>query len=217
MKKLATLLLSTALVGGLALSAFTPASAAETNVRYMQRGNFAGQQMQQGPNAQGYGMMQGQQKGGPGMMQGQQMGGPGMGMGQGGILRLACSADGAPLLELALNNLTERLTLTADQKTLFDTFKTSALTSQTTYADACQVPTADATTLPNPVENLKRFQTNATARIAAIDSVLPSLEAFYSSLSDAQKAEVVLPMHNNMQFGPGNFGPGRGQGRGFSR
>ena len=119
-----------------------------------------------------------------------------------------CSVNGAPRLEIALNNLSERLTLDADQTTLFDAFKTSALTAQTTYADNCQLPTAAANTPVNPVESLKLYDTNATARIAAIDAVLPSLEAFYNSLSDAQKAALDANPRGAMQMGQGQFGQG---------
>jgi len=211
MKKLATILLSSALVGGLTLSAFAPAASAAESYRGNQRGNFTTQQQMQGP--------QGQNMRGNGMMQdgngfGQDMRGNGFGpqrIGQAGLVHFACSVNGAPRLEIALNNLSDKLTLTDDQKTLFDAFKTSALTAQTTYADACQVPTANAGTPLDPVQALKLHQTNETADIAAIDSVLPSLEAFYNSLSDTQKADLATPVRANMQVGQGQFMQGQGR------
>ena len=249
MKKLATVLLSSALVGGLTLSALVPAASAADTYRGMQRGNFAGQQqMQQAP-----GMMQQGQNAAPGqgmrgqgigpMALGQNVGPQGMGAqgmgprGQGDLVRFTCSVNGAPRLEIALNNVSENLTLSADQQTLFDALKTSALSAQTTYADACQLPAANAGTPGNPVELLKLRQANDTANAAAIDSVLPSLEAFYNSLTDAQKASLATPVRANFQVGqgqasgqgqflqrggqrgmaPGNgqgFGPGNGQGFG---
>ena len=233
MKKLATLLLSTALIGGMTASTFAASTGTVTNTAYGQRGNFAAQQQMQGPRGQmqNFNGQQDQNMRGPqGQfanaqrpgVQGQGMRGPQGGPGFGGndILRLACSVNGAPRLEIALNNLSEGLTLDADQTTLFNAFKTSALTAQTGYADNCQLPTAAVNTPVNPVENLKLFEANATARIAAIDAVLPSLEAFYNSLSDTQKAALDTNPRGAMQMGqgqPGNFGPGmngRGMGPG---
>ena len=230
MKKLATLLLSTVLVGGLTASAFAASTGTVTNAAYGQRGNFAAQQMQ-GPRGQmqNFNGQQGQNLRGqqgqfanaqrPGV-QGQGMRGPQGRPGFGGsdILRLACSVNGAPRLEIALNNLSERLTLDADQTTLFDAFKTSALTAQTGYADSCQLPTVAANTPVNPVERLKAVTVNATARVAAIDAVLPSLEAFYNSLSDTQKAALAANPRGAMQMGQGQSGtfrPGM-NGRGMA-
>lgn len=219
MKKLATILVSTALVGGFTLSAFVPAATAAETYRGMNRGNFAGQQMQQGPQGQvqqGQGPMQGF------AMQGQNM--PGQGLrgqgfgpervGQDGLVHFFCSVNGAPRLEIALNNLSEQLTLSDEQTTLFEAFKTTALSAQTTYADACQVPAVTADTPFNPVDMLKTRVTNETANIAAIEDVLPSLEAFYNSLTDAQKAELATPARDGFQIGQGQFGP-RGDHRGM--
>ncbi len=231
MKKLATLLLSTVLVGGLTASAFAASTGTVTNAAYGQRGNFAGQQQMQGPRGQmqHFNGQQGQNMRGPqGQLanaqrpgvQGQGMRGPQNGARFGGndILRLACSVNGAPRLEIALNNLSERLTLDADQTTLFDAFKTSALTAQTGYADSCQLPTIAANAPVSPVERLKAVTVNATARVAAIDAVLPSLEAFYNSLSDTQKAALNTNPRGTMQMGQGQsgtFGPGmKGRGMG---
>ena len=207
MKKLATLLLTSALVGGLTFTAFAPAASA-AGYNGNQRGNFANQQMQ-GQNIQGqqgqFGPGQGMR--GPDGMRGQ---GFGAGVAAGGLVHFVCSVNGAPRLEIALNNLSDRLTLSDDQKTLYDAFKTSALTAQTAYADACELPSATATAPVNPVDLLKIHQTNETASIAAIDSVLPSLEAFYNSLTDAQKAELTVGPRANMQVGQNNFGPRQG-------
>jgi hypothetical protein len=214
MKKLATLLVSTALIGGVSLSAFVPAASAADTYRGMQRGAFAGQQMQQAPQGQ---TMQAPGMRGQNMMPGQGMRGQGMGpdrMAQGGLVHFACSVNGAPLLEIGLNNLNESLTLSDEQKTLFDAFKTTALTAQTSFADACKVPTVADDTPLSPVDVLKLRQTNATARIAAIDSVLPALETFYNSLTDEQKAELATPVRAGFAVEQGQFGP-RGGHRGM--
>lgn len=198
MKKLATLLLSTALVGGLTFTAFVPAASADDSYRGMNRGNFASQQAQD-QNWQRPGMQGSFQRG--------QNAGPDLG--QGGIVHFFCSVNGAPRLEIALNNLSDRLTLAADQTTLFDAFKTALLTAQTGFADACQLPAAGADTQLNPVEQLNLSVSNETARIAAIDSVLPSFEAFYNSLSDTQKAQFAIPLRGDMHMAQGQFGPGQ--------
>ena len=52
MKKLATLLVSTALVGGLTATAFAASNGVVTTPGYGQRGNFATQQQMQGPRGQ---------------------------------------------------------------------------------------------------------------------------------------------------------------------
>lgn len=213
MKKLATLLLSTALVGGLTLTSFASTASAADSYRGNNRGNFATQQQGYGQNQQGPGMRFDDDMRG-GARFDTQAGALGMrgpnGIAQGGLVHFVCSANGAPRVEIALNNLSDRLTLDADQATLFDAFKTSALTAQTAYADACQTPVATAGTL-DPVELMQLHVTNDTANIAAIESVLPSLEAFYNSLSDAQKANLAPLRNDDMRVGQGWFAPGQNQ------
>ena len=212
MKKLATLLLTTALVGGLTLTSFASTASAADSYRGNNRGNFATQQQYGGQNMQG----PGQNMRGPGM-QNDTMRGPGglgvrgpNGLAQGGLVHFVCSDNGAPRVEIALNNLSDRLTLDADQTSLFEAFKTSALTAQTAYADSCETPVATAGTL-DPVELMQLHAANDTANVAAIESVLPSLEAFYNSLSDEQKANFTLQRNADMRVGQGWFTPGQNQ------
>ena len=141
---------------------------------------------------------------------GQSMRGPN-GIAQGGLVHFMCSDNGAPRVEIALNNLSDRLTLDDDQTALFDAFKTSALTAQTAYADACETPVATARTQLSPVELMQLRATNDSANIAAIESVLPSLEAFYNSLTDDQKASLTPVRNTDMRVGQGWFTPGQGQ------
>ncbi len=209
MKKLATFLVSTALVGGLSFAAVVPASAADS-FRGMHRSNFAGQHM-----PQGYGMWNVGPRGDRGMD---------IGLGRNQFVHFVCSADGAPLAELMLNHLSDRLTLEDSQTPLFNDFKAATLTAQTDYADACTLPTVNANAPLDPVAQLKHYETNATARIAAVNSVLPSLEALYDSLTDAQKAALTVPpgprdartgqWFRGMRSGQAQFGPGNGQGYG---
>jgi hypothetical protein len=135
----------------------------------------------------------------------------GGGMGRGaGILGLVCSDRGAEALEIAFVRMSHNLDLTAEQTPLFDTFKTKALTTQTSFADACKaaMPDKSADAKPDLLERLKAGVAVDEARLAAITAVLPDFEAFYGSLTDAQKANL-MPGHDR--------GDDRGMGRGDDR
>jgi len=138
--------------------------------------------------------------------------GPGQ---RGGIAGLICSADGATQLDTKLTELAAQLKLTADQQTLFDAYATAAKAAQTSFAATCATaqPAADAkpATPPDALTVLKDRQTRQTAELDALNAVLPSFEAFYNSLEDAQKA-ALLPLIGP-HFGPGDHGP-RGDDRG---
>lgn len=118
---------------------------------------------------------------------------------QGGFVQLVCSEDGAERLETMLSKVSGKITLTAEQEALYDTFKSSALAAQTDYADNCTAPVrgkksadnadSDATKL-SPVDRIKTRQANMTALVAAMDDVIPSMESFFDSLTDEQKAEL---------------------------
>lgn len=133
---------------------------------------------------------------------------------RGGIAGLICSTDGATQLETRLADLATQLKLTTEQQTLFDAYKTAALSTQTIFADACAKlqPAADAkpTTPPDALTVLKDRQARQTAELAALNAVLPSFEALYNSLDDTQKA-ALMPLASH--FGPGDHGP-RGDDRG---
>ena len=150
---------------------------------------------------------------GPGHRMGP-MGGRG-GMGQPGLLALACSDKGAGALDKMFDRTDKRLDLSADQQKLFDTFKTKALTAETSFADACQAAKPDRTAdhKPDLVTRMKAGLAVDQARLTAMNDVLPDFEALYNSLSDQQKAHL-LPRH----FGMGKGGMGRNHdGRGPDR
>lgn len=117
------------------------------------------------------------------------------GMGGPGILGLVCSPDGAEGLEVAFVRLSHRLDLTDEQKALFDTFKANALTTQTSFADDCEaaLPDRTADTRPDLLERLKSGLAVQEARLTAMNAILPDFEAFYGSLTDAQKADLMPP------------------------
>lgn len=135
----------------------------------------------------------------------------------GGIAGLICSTDGATQLETRLTDIATKLALTAEQQPLFDAYRTAALTAQTTFAETCATvqpaATGTPTTPPDAITVLKDRQVRQTAELDALNAVLPSLEALYNSLTDAQKA-VLAPLVGP-QHGP-DHGP-RGEDFGGER
>jgi Spy/CpxP family protein refolding chaperone len=121
-------------------------------------------------------------------MQGEQRGERGERGHRGGMMQLVCSDQGAARIEKALDRVNSRITLTDEQQALFETFKSTALSAQTEFADNCVAPTRGQGT--DFVERLKNRQSNMTATVAAMDDVIPALEAFYDGLTDEQKAEM---------------------------
>jgi len=132
--------------------------------------------------------------------------------GRGGIAGLICSTDGATQLEGTLTDLGTTLKLTATQQPLFDAYKTAALTAQTSFADACPQPQAMATQqAPDALTMLEHRVVRQTAELDALNAVLPSFEALYTSLDDTQKA-ALMPMVGPHHGGP--MGDDRGGDRG---
>ena len=139
----------------------------------------------------------------------------GFGLGA-GILGLACSDKGAEALEIAFVRWSHALDLTDEQQPLFDALRTKALTTQTSFADECQaaLPDRTADAKPDLLESLKARLAVEQAKLTAMNDILPDFEAFYASLTDAQKADL-MPRHNGpgdrMSRGPGDDrnAPGR--------
>lgn len=137
---------------------------------------------------------------------------------RGGIAGLICSTDGAAQLETRLADIAIKLALTAEQQPLFDAYRTAALTAQTSFAESCAKPQpAAAAPAPDALAMLKDRQARQTAELAALNAVLPSFEALYNSLTDAQKA-VLQPLvgpHRGGDHGPrGDDRDGARAGRG---
>ena len=140
--------------------------------------------------------------------------GPGKGMGPMGrgmrngpfpMLALACSDKGPAALDKMFDRTDKRLDLSTDQQKLFEAFKAKALTAETDFSDACQAsrPDRSAEKRPDLLERLKSGLAVDQARLTAMNSALPEFEAFYNSLTDTQKADL-LPRHGGM--GPGGRG-----------
>jgi hypothetical protein len=114
---------------------------------------------------------------------------------------------GAEAVEIALVRLGHRLDLTDAQKTLFETLKADALTAANTLKAAAetvrQTSAAEGET-PSTTTLADRLETRIaldTARLDALKSVQPSLTAFFDSLTDEQKAELV-PERGEHRNGP---------------
>lgn len=119
----------------------------------------------------------------------------------GPLAGLMCTEDGAGRLEAVLDRVAERLGLGDTQTPLFEDFRTASLTAQTTFADACMAVHDE--TPDDLVQAIRARQALLAARLEAVDSVLPSFEALYDSLTDAQKLALV-----RMRPGaPHGFGP----------
>ena len=145
--------------------------------------------------------------------------GPGKGMGPNGrgmrngpfpMLALACSDKGPAALDKMFDRTDQRLNLSTDQQKLFEAFKAKALTAETTFADACQAarPDRSAEKRPDLLERMKAGLAIDQARLTAMNSALPEFEAFYNSLTDQQKADL-LPHHGGRGGMDHDGGPDR--------
>lgn len=143
---------------------------------------------------------------GPAQMPFDQPIGPMMGGGGGGeLLAIACSERGATHLEAALEAAAERLELTAAQTPLFEDFRTAALAAQTGFADACVA--AREARPDDLVDAIRLRQSLVSAHLEAVDSALPAFEAFYDSLTDRQKLDLVQMRQGARHNWQGDDGP----------
>lgn len=114
--------------------------------------------------------------------------------GGGDILNFARGAEG---VEIAFVRLSHAIEMTADQQKLFDTFKTDAMAAATSFATAVEAlrpaaPAAGETpALPDMSARLKDSIALQSARLAALEAVQPSATAFFDSLTDAQKTQLM--------------------------
>lgn len=121
-----------------------------------------------------------------------------MGPMRGGLLDMACSPDAAERLEIAFVRLSHAITLTEEQKTLFDDLRNTALTAQTAFADTCE-GTISAGEKPGMVERLQTRIAIQTAELEAWNAVMPKLEAFVDGLTDEQRA-ALEPKREHLGF-----------------
>ena len=188
-----------ALVAAIGLTAFAPAvfSAPPTNSPAdrggmqdgMQRGMQGGQMRQH--------MLDFRNNGGNGRFE---------------LVDLRCGTGGADRMDQRLDRITDRLELTAEQETLYQTFRTSALAAQTAFADTCAtLRPASAERPADPIAAIEMRLKIDEARTASLAAVLPDLRAFYDSLSDEQKAGFMPQRMAQGQDGKGFGKPGFGR------
>lgn len=178
------------------LAAAAPALAQEGQPRFGQHLQNQGP----GPHQHGHGQRPGND-------------GPGRGGLLGGLLEFGPNSE---RLELALVRLSHRLELTSEQKTLLESFRTSALAAQAEFSgvlDATRPATPDARTTPTErpdlVARLDQRIALEKAHVDALTAVQPSFEAFFASLTDAQKAQLQ-PQRNHRDGWQGRGGKGHG-------
>lgn len=116
----------------------------------------------------------------------------------GGAGRL-CAPDRAEKLDAMLSRLAKRIDLNTEQTEAFEVFRADALVAQTGVADICAEvkPDEDA----DLIDRLNAGQTVMAAQLDSMASVLPSLETFYDSLTDEQKAKM-RPVRGSLRQGP---------------
>lgn len=202
MTRLTTAALAAALSGAIGLVAFVPAAMAQ------QAPASPGVQ-QPGIEQPHHGQMQmpGQFRRGM-QLRNQRFGG---GDQRGSLLTLSCGDNAAERMEIGFVRLSYRLDLTAEQTTLFDDLRTSALTAQTSFAETCETPRETMAaaepgtdvTLPNPVERLSTQLENDQRRLELMTPILPKLQAFYDSLTSEQQAALQPRRRSFGIDGPG--------------
>lgn len=136
------------------------------------------------------------------------------GGGFGDILGFGRGAEG---IEIALVRLSYAIDLTTEQQALFDTLRTDALAAAEAFETAVEdlrtdtTATAETTTPPDLTERLENRIALQSAQLAALEAVQPSLAAFYDSLTDEQKAELMPAAgERGGRFGPRDGGQGMG-------
>lgn len=148
------------------------------------------------------------------------------GLGRGGLIDFL-GGNATEAVEIALVRLSHAIEMTAEQQALFDTLKTDALAAAETFSTAVEGlrPAApqggaaapqggaaapaegQAAEVPDFSERLENRIAIETARLAALEAVQPALSAFFDSLTDEQKADLMpkRPMGGGM---PGLMGKG---------
>ena len=117
---------------------------------------------------------------------------------------LMCSENSAGRFEMILGRVADRIELSDEQTEAYQELKSSALGALTSVSAVCAENAPDGT--GDLMDRLATMQALMAARLAAFEQVMPSLETFYDSLSDEQKARIR----------PENFGQRRGMRGGNS-
>jgi len=141
--------------------------------------------------------------------------GPGMrqGGGAGGLLNIE---RGAEAIEIAIVRLSHAIELTDEQTVLLEALKTDALAAAAAFETATDglrpTPPAEGETAERP-DITERFDNRIameSARLDALEAVQPAFTAFFDSLTDEQKADLV-PERGDRMAGMGKQHGGPGQ------
>ena len=167
-----------------------------------------------------------QAENGPGFRHGNQGPGPMGGQRGGDFLNFA---RGGEAIEVALVHLSHRIELTAEQQPLFDALKATALSAAADFATATEglrpeggpggaTPPAEGeaatATAPDMSERLENRIAIEKAHLAALEAVQPAAAAFFDSLTDEQKAQLIPGRHERDGMpGFGKDGPRHHQGQ----
>lgn len=145
-----------------------------------------------------------------------QGGGPRQHVGGPGFFDFSRGGEG---IEIALVRLSHRLDLTAEQQALFDALRTSALAAAEDFATATEglrpTPPAEGEkpAMPDVAKRLETRIAFEKAHVAALEAVQPTVTAFFDSLSDDQKAQLMPAPGEHGPRGPhdgqGPRGPGK--------
>ena len=110
-----------------------------------------------------------------------------------GPIHFVCNDKAAERMENGLTRMGERLDLTASQTAAFDTFKTSSISAQESFAEICvsnKPADAEAAKDLDLVDRLNNRQAMMSAQLNAMTDVMPDFEAFFDTLTDEQKAQM---------------------------
>lgn len=135
----------------------------------------------------------------------------GFGLGGPGFLGLE---RGAEAIEIALVRLSHAIELTDEQTGLLETFKTDALAAAATFESTVEglrpatPPQGETAPVPDFADRFENRIAYEKARLTALEAMQPALTAFFDSLTDEQKAQL-LPEHRAADGKrPGGFGWG---------
>ncbi len=112
-------------------------------------------------------------------------------------------------IEVALVQLSHRIELSADQQTLLEALKTSALAAADDFAAATEglrPAEGEKPAMPSVATMLENRIAIETAHVAALEAVQPAVVAFFDSLTDAQKAELAPQTGEHGPRGPRGLG-----------
>lgn len=115
-------------------------------------------------------------------------------------LGMMCAPNSADRFDTILDRVADRVELTGEQTDSFAAFRAAASAALTSVSQVCAENKPDGT--GDLMDRLAGAQALMEARLDALEQVMPSLETFYDSLSDEQKAQI-RPEHFRQRMGMG--------------